>query len=53
MYIFLLLLEFIPYVFQILSLLLEMHTSSVPEAYMVLFPFLLMPVLWERFGNIP
>ncbi|KAK2193331.1 hypothetical protein NP493_15g03058 [Ridgeia piscesae] len=45
--------EFIPYVFQILSLLLEMHTDSVPSAYMALFPHLLQPILWERPGNIP
>ena len=49
----LLLAEFIPYVFQILSLLLEMHTDSVPSAYMALFPHLLQPILWERPGNIP
>ncbi|KAK2157652.1 hypothetical protein LSH36_187g00016 [Paralvinella palmiformis] len=45
--------EFIPYVFQILSLLLEMHADSIPEPYMALFPHLLLPVLWERPGNIP
>ena len=45
--------EFIPYVFQILALLLEMHTDSVPQAYMALFPHLLLPILWERPGNIP
>lgn len=45
--------EFVPYVFQVLSLLLEMHTDgSIPEPYMVLFEFLLAPVLWERPGNI-
>ena len=46
--------EFVPYVFQILSLLLEINTNpgGVPAAYMKLFPFLLMPVLWERPGNI-
>lgn len=44
--------EFIPYVFQILSLLLEFHDTSVPETYMSLFPCLLSPVLWERPGNI-
>nr|CAD7443929.1 unnamed protein product [Timema bartmani] len=45
--------EFIPYVFQVLSLLLEQHTSGdAPEPYMVLFPCLLSPVLWERPGNI-
>lgn len=45
--------EFIPYVFQLLSLLLELHTTSVPEPYMALFPHLLLPILWERPGNIP
>lgn len=44
--------EFIPYVFQVLSLLLELHDSEVPEPYMALFPCLLVPVLWERPGNI-
>ncbi|XP_069676561.1 exportin-2 [Periplaneta americana] len=45
--------EFVPYVFQILSLLLEQHNSgTIPEPYMVLFPCLLAPVLWERPGNI-
>ena len=45
--------EFIPYVFQILSLLIELHKDTVPETYMVLFPHLLTPLLWERPGNIP
>ncbi|XP_038057672.1 exportin-2-like [Patiria miniata] len=44
--------EFIPYVFQIMSLMLEMHTDC-PAPYMVLFPHLLTPVLWEKQGNIP
>lgn len=44
--------EFVPYVFQMLSLMLEQHTSGVPEPYMLLFPCLLAPVLWERPGNI-
>lgn len=45
--------EFVPYVFQILSLLLGQHKSGgIPEPYMVLFPCLLAPVLWERPGNI-
>eukprot|EP00096_Caligus_rogercresseyi_P000645 TRINITY_DN11117_c0_g1_i1.p1 TRINITY_DN11117_c0_g1~~TRINITY_DN11117_c0_g1_i1.p1 ORF type:complete len:974 (-),score=386.32 TRINITY_DN11117_c0_g1_i1:7-2928(-) len=45
--------EFVPYVFQILSLLLELHNNaSIPGPYMELFPFLLMPVLWERPANI-
>lgn len=45
--------EFIPYVFQILSLLIELHPSSIPDTYMQLFPHLLTPLLWERPGNIP
>lgn len=45
--------EFIPYVFQILSLLMEQHQGTVPETYMALFPHLLAPILWERPGNIP
>lgn len=45
--------EFIPYVFQILSLMLEMHETTIPESYAGLYPFLLAPALWERMGNIP
>ncbi|XP_067121155.1 exportin-2 [Centruroides vittatus] len=44
--------EFIPYVFQIISLLLEFNASPVPDSYMAVFPCLLAPVLWERPGNI-
>lgn len=45
--------EFIPYVFQILALLLELRPSQdVPEPYMALFPCLLSPVLFERQANI-
>ncbi|XP_020707492.2 exportin-2 [Athalia rosae] len=45
--------EFIPYVFQILSLLLEIHTAQdIPEPYMALFPCLLAPVLFESRANI-
>lgn len=44
--------EFIPYMFQILSLLLEFHKNSIPDPYMTLFPCLLVPVLWERPANI-
>jgi len=45
--------EFVPYVFQIMSLMLELHTEgAVPEPYMALFSFLLVPVLWERPANI-
>lgn len=45
--------EFMPYVFQVMSLLLEMHKDEIPNSYMALFPHLLQPVLWERTGNIP
>ena len=45
--------EFVPYVFQILSLLLEYHNpGNITGPYMELFQFLLIPVLWERPGNI-
>lgn len=35
--------------------MLELHSSdtTVPQVYFELFPFLLMPVLWERPGYIP
>lgn len=44
--------EFIPYVFQIMSMMLEIH-DDCPQPYVELFPFLLNHVLWERHGNIP
>lgn len=46
-------LEFMPYVFQMLALLLEVRESSaIPEAYWALFPCLLTPTLWDRPGNV-
>ena len=45
--------EFLPYVFQLLSLLLEVRPQPIPPAYMSIYPHLLVPVLWERSGNIP
>ncbi|XP_076289313.1 chromosome segregation 1 [Lasioglossum baleicum] len=46
-------LEFVPYVFQILALLLELRTTpDVPEPYLALFPCLLSSVLFERQANI-
>lgn len=47
-------LEFMPYVFQLLSLLLEIRegTGTIPEPYWVLFPCLLSPTLWDRPGNV-
>jgi len=43
--------EFLPYVMQILSILLDLH-SEVPDAYLNLYPHLLTPSLWERAGNV-
>uniref|UniRef100_UPI0035900396 exportin-2 n=1 Tax=Myxine glutinosa TaxID=7769 RepID=UPI0035900396 len=45
--------EFIPYVFQVMAVLLELHAEGVPPAYTALFPHLLQPLLWERPGNVP
>lgn len=45
--------EFLPYMFQILSLLLELRPLPIPSAYMTIYPHLLTPVLWEHTGNIP
>lgn len=46
-------LEFLPYLFQILALLLELRTTQdIPEAYLALFPCLLSSVLFERQANI-
>lgn len=45
--------EFIPYVFQMLTLLLETRNDcgDIPDPYWSLFPFLLAPPLWERSSN--
>ena len=45
--------EFAPYVFQILSQLVELRPQPLPASYLVIFPPLLSPVLWERSGNVP
>lgn len=46
-------LEFMPYVFQMLALLLEQREkTAIPEAYWALFPCLLSPTLWDRPGNV-
>ncbi|KAL1115301.1 hypothetical protein AAG570_007332 [Ranatra chinensis] len=45
--------EFLPYVLQVLSMLLGLRSSGeVPGPYLALYPCLLAPVLWERPGNI-
>lgn len=43
-----------PYVFQMLTLLLEMREGCgfIPEPYWALFPCLLAPPLWDRSGNV-
>jgi exportin-2 (importin alpha re-exporter) len=45
--------EFSPYVFQILSQLLEFRPDGISEAYRALFPPLLAPQNWERKANCP
>ena len=46
-------LELLPYMFQILTLMMDMNRGNAPDFYMSLFPFLLNAQLWERHGNIP
>ncbi|KDQ12400.1 hypothetical protein BOTBODRAFT_34372 [Botryobasidium botryosum FD-172 SS1] len=45
--------QFIPYVFQVLSQMLELHPSNIPDAYRSLLPLLLTPPPWQQRGNIP
>jgi exportin-2 (importin alpha re-exporter) len=45
--------EYIPYVFQILAQMLELHTTEVPSEYRSLLPFLLNPAVWQQKGSIP
>lgn len=48
------LLEFIPYIFQILAQLLELHpTDNLPQEYQALLQPLLSAQLWEQRGNVP
>jgi len=44
--------EFLPYVFQVLSLAVEIREGGVSGPYMALFPTLLQPMLWEQQGNV-
>ena len=51
--------EFAPYVFQLLAQMIETRTKSVglrndplPPAYMGIFPALLAPALWDRQANV-
>lgn len=43
--------EFMPYVFQLLSMFIELRENQISAPYMQLFPFLLAPALWERPAN--
>ena len=46
--------EFIPYIFQILAQLLELHPpTELPGEYQALLNPLLSASLWEQRGNIP
>ncbi|EJD01973.1 Cse1-domain-containing protein [Fomitiporia mediterranea MF3/22] len=45
--------QFIPYVFQIISQMLELHQDDVPADYRTLLPFLLQPSSWAQKGSIP
>ncbi|CAO1637229.1 unnamed protein product [Sympodiomycopsis kandeliae] len=46
--------EFVPYVFQLLSQLLEMRPAGeLPASYQSLLPSLLTPALWQSRGNVP
>ena len=47
--------EFTPYVYQVLAQLLEFRVegTGLGEAYTMLLPPIITPTLWERKGNIP
>ncbi|CAM9270853.1 unnamed protein product [Discosporangium mesarthrocarpum] len=46
--------EFVPYVFQIFAQIMELGPGgSISPGYKALFPFLVMPAVWERKGNVP
>lgn len=46
--------EFIPYVFQLLSQMLELHQhSALPQSYQQLLKPILTPALWDSRGNVP
>mmetsp|Transcript_18950 Transcript_18950/g.32689 ORF Transcript_18950/g.32689 Transcript_18950/m.32689 type:complete len:984 (+) Transcript_18950:46-2997(+) len=45
--------DFAPYVFQLLAVLLESTPNGVTDAYQALLTPLLSAVLWERQGNVP
>lgn len=45
--------EYIPYVFQVLAQMLNLHTDSVPEQYRPLLSLLFSPAAWQQKGSIP
>ncbi|KAG6820300.1 hypothetical protein H0H93_002564 [Arthromyces matolae] len=45
--------QYIPYVFQVLAQMLELHQAQVPEQYRSLLPLLLTPAMWQQKGSIP
>ncbi len=45
--------EFGPYVFQILSQMMNVHTGALPEVYVQYLPAILDPAMWEKRGYIP
>ena len=42
----------IPYIFQVLAVMMEQQKGAIPEPYFQLLPFILMPALWERQGYV-
>ncbi|KAF4612796.1 hypothetical protein D9613_011749 [Agrocybe pediades] len=46
--------QYIPYVLQVLSQMLELHRGGeVPDTYRNLLPHLLTPAMWQQKGSIP
>ncbi|KAJ2925300.1 hypothetical protein H1R20_g11761, partial [Candolleomyces eurysporus] len=45
--------QYVPYVFQVLAQMLELHNKDVPTEYRSLLPFLLTPAVWQQKGSIP
>ncbi|KIY43801.1 importin alpha re-exporter [Fistulina hepatica ATCC 64428] len=45
--------QYVPYVFQVLAQMLELHPDSVPETYRSLLPLLFTPASWQQKGSIP
>ena len=45
--------EYVPYVFQIMAQMLELHTGPTPEQYRILLPYLVQVSSWQQKGSIP